>query len=116
MSLSYRARKRLSKLVDRHAEDVEATLLEAGEGEAIAKIASNAVYDALLQDDQLGEIISIAHSAEQLADDRGRPSEDEIGNSIEAAWLETESAIEARAKELREEIVEDVVSREAMSA
>lgn len=115
MNLEYRARKRLSRLVDRHAEEVEETVL-ADDGEALATIASNAVHDSLLQDDQLQELIAIAHSAEQLEEDRGRPREDEIAESVETAWFAVEDAIEARAEEVREEVVADVLDREVIRA
>lgn len=115
MNLEYGARKRLSRIVDRHSEEVEETVLE-DEGEALATIASNAVFDTLHQDDQLQELVSIAHSAEQVADDRGRPSEDEIADSVDTAWFQIEDALEARAEEVREEVVADVLDREVIRA
>lgn len=115
MSLEYSERKRLSRLVDRHSKQVEQDL-EEDHGEVLAKIASNRVFDAIHQDDQLAELISIANSAEQITEDRGRPSEDEIGDAVETAWFQIEDSIEARCEEIVDDAVDSVLEREVTRA
>ena len=116
MTLSYQARKRLKRIVGRHADEAEERIRQEGHGDALATIASNAIVDGLGEDDQLKELVAIAHSAEQLANDRGTPSEDEIADHIEEAWFSAEDAISKRAEELQEEIVDDVLEREVIRA
>lgn len=109
MNLGYRARKRLSRIVDNNASDVR-TQLEDEHGDALAAIASNAVHDRLVQDDDLEQLVALAHGAEQIATDRDQ--DEPVGAKTEDAWYSIEDALDKRVEEVREQAVEDTLERE----
>ena len=114
MNLDYSARKRLSRIVDHHAREAEQEVLEGDHGEALATIASNAVHDQLLEDEDLGQLVALASGAEDLVESRDLA--DAIADDVEGAWFDIEDAIESHAEQRRQQIIADVLEREVMRA